>query len=316
MTKNFLNEILQDMEMINRFQGPEGQNRLISALRQQVVLHNNELLLKKLAHQVEPIQIESGERLIQQDDVDNDIYFILAGRVSIIVNGREVAIRKSGEHVGEMALIDPSATRSASVVAIEQTVVAKISEAAFRPLADKYPRVWQLTAVEICNRLRQRNRLVVSKNPRPVLFIGSSKESLPIVEAIKSNLEGEDIIVQPWTEGVFCASQFILTELEKQVQGSDFAVLVLGSDDTVESRNVISNAPRDNVIFELGLFMGALSHERTFMIIPHDCDIKIPTDLLGLIPLKYKPSDITNYTDLLKPVCDELREIIKKMDVK
>lgn len=297
------------MQMINRFQGAEGHNRLISALHQQVILHNNELLLKELAHKVEPIQIKPGEQLIEQGDVDDDIYFILAGRVSIIVNGREVAIRNSGEHVGEMALIDPSATRSASVV-------AKISEAAFCPIADEYPPVWRLIATELAKRLLQRNELVVSKNPRPVLFIGSSKESLPIVEAIKSNLEGEDIIVQPWTEGVFSASQFILTELEKQVQGSDFAVLVLGSDDTMESRNVISNAPRDNVIFELGLFMGALSYERTFMVVPRDCDIKVPTDLLGLIPLKYKPSDTTDYTDLVRPVCNELREIIEKMDVK
>ena len=45
-----------------------------------------------------------------------------------------------------------------------------------------------------------------------------------------------------------------ITELQKQIQEVDFAVLVLGADDIVESRNEKSDAPRDNVIFELGLF--------------------------------------------------------------
>ena len=93
-------------------------------------------------------------------------------------------------------------------------------------------------------------------------------------------------------------------------------MLVLGADDIVESRNEKLYSPRDNVIFELGLFMGALSHERTFMVVPRGCDIKIPTDLLGLTSLSYKSDSSNNLTSLLGPVCDELRDIIKKMDVK
>ena len=304
------------IEMISRFRGEAGRNRLIWALRKQLILHDNETLSNELADQAELLQFESGEELIIQDDADNDIYFIIAGRLSIVVNGREVAIRNSGQHVGEMVLIDPSARRSASVIAIEQTVVVKISETSFRSLAEEYPRIWQLIAVELTDRLRQRNRLVAATNPRPVVFIGSSKESLPIAEAIKSNLEDKDLIVKLWTDGVFGASQFILTELERQVRESDFAVLVLGADDIVESRAEISDAPRDNVIFELGLFMGALSHERTFMVIPRDCDIKIPTDLLGLIPLKYESNDSNDFSALLVPICDQLQHIINKAGVK
>ncbi len=302
--------------MINRFRGEASRNRLIWALRKQPILHDNETLSNELADQAELLQFESGEELIIQDGADNDIYFILAGRLSIVVNGREVAIRNSGQHVGEMVLIDPSARRSASVIAIEQTVIAKISETFFRSLAEKYPRIWQLIAVELADRLRQRNRLVAATNPRPVMFIGSSKESLPIAEAIKSNLENKDLIVKLWTDGVFGASQFILTELERQVRESDFAVLVLGPDDVVESRDEISDAPRDNVIFELGLFMGALSHERTFMVIPYESEIKIPTDLLGLIPLKYQSGDSNDLAALLATVCNQLRHIINKVGVK
>ena len=211
--------------MIGRFCGEENRGRLISELRQQVIIHDNETLSIKLADQSKLLQFESGDELIVQDGVDDEIYFVLAGRLSIVVNGREVAIRESGQHVGEMALIDPSAKRSASVVAIEQTVVAKISEASFRLLADKYPRVWQLIARELGDRLRQRNKLVPSTNPRPVLFVGSSTESLPIARAIQSDLDHDDFIVRLWTNEVFNASQFSITDLEKQIQEADFDFL-------------------------------------------------------------------------------------------
>ena len=304
------------MEMINRFCDPEGHKRLISVLRKQIIIQGDENLSTELAGQAEILQFESGDELITQDDVDNDIYFILAGRLAIVVKGREVAIRNSGQHVGEMVLVDPAARRAASVVAIEQTVVAKISEASLRRLADKYPRIWQLIAGELAERLRQRNRLVAATNPRPVVFIGSSKESLPIAEAIQSHLEHDDLIARLWTDGVFDASQFVITELEKQVQEADFAVLVLGPDDEVVSRDEKSDAPRDNVVFELGLFMGALSHERTFMIVPRERDIKIPTDLLGLIPLSYKSDDSKNFDSSLETACNQLRNIINTVGVK
>ena len=96
------------MEMISRFRGIENLNRLISVLRQQIIIHDNENLTIELAEQAEILQFEPEGELIAQGGTDDDLYFILAGRLSIVVNGREVAIRKSGEHIGEMALIDPS----------------------------------------------------------------------------------------------------------------------------------------------------------------------------------------------------------------
>ena len=302
--------------MISRFSGKGGRPRFISALRKQIILHDNDALCSELAGQAELLQLESGESIIVQGETDDEIYFLLSGRLSIVVNGREVAIRIPGEHVGEMALIDPSAKRSATVVAIEQSVVAKISETSFRILADKHPRVWQLIAVELCERLRQRNRLVPSTNLIPLLFVGSSKESLSIAQALHANLASENLTVRLWTDEVFGASQFPLIDLEIQIREADFAALVLGPDDEVVSRNQKSEAPRDNVIFELGLFMGSLTHERTFMIVPDKRDVKIPTDLLGLNALRYEFSDFNAPGSLLTPVCKELRRIINKLGVK
>ena len=67
--------------MISRFRGCQGRNRLISALRKQVIIHDNEALSKELADQAEIVQFEPGDELIRQDEADDDIYLILAGRL-------------------------------------------------------------------------------------------------------------------------------------------------------------------------------------------------------------------------------------------
>lgn len=247
--------------------------------------------------------------LITQDAADNDLYFILAGRFSVQVHGREVAHRDAGQHVGEMALIDPKARRSASVVAIEESVVARVSEAAFTGLANQKPRLWRHLARELADRLRQRNVLVRPRNEIPRLFIGSSAESLMIGNDIQAGLQLDKVVVEVWTNQVFGASQFSLEALERMAAEVDFAALVLGPDDRVISRGHESDAPRDNVVFELGLFMGAIGRRRTFLVLPHGLDIKVPSDLLGITPLRYAHHP-THLAASLGPVCSELRKII------
>jgi predicted nucleotide-binding protein len=59
----------------------------------------------------------------------------------------------------------------------------------------------------------------------------------------------------------------------------DFAALVLTPDDLIESKGKTMNSPRDNVLFELGLFMGRLGRDRTFVVYNRDVPIKLPSAL-------------------------------------
>src|SRR5262249_46203633 len=54
-------------------------------------------------------------------------------------------------------------------------------------------------------------------------------------------------------------------------------------DDFTKSRGVETKSPRDNLIFELGLFMGALGRRRAFPIVApgKNTAVKLPSDLLG-----------------------------------
>ncbi len=304
--------------MINRFKGEIGRRLLIETLYNQKIVRDSKIA-ECLADNIELFMLENNDILIEQDKPDNDLYFILTGAMRIIVNGREVAIRNAGLHVGEMAMIDPTSPRSASVISIGQSVVAKISEPKFSKLAESNPNLWRLIALELSDRLRQRNRFITPPNPRPFLFIGSSSESLEIARGIQYGLSHDDVHVTVWTDNVFGASRFPIEDLEQQVRTSDFASLVIGPDDKLIIRDTEFQAPRDNVIFELGMFMGALTRERTFIILPAEANLRLPTDLLGLTPIKYKIGKIGTSSELavaLAPVCTELRSIIRNYGVK
>jgi predicted nucleotide-binding protein len=145
-------------------------------------------------------------------------------------------------------------------------------------------------ALELSRRLDERKKFHEEPNSKAILFIGSSMEQLPIAKAVAEGIPNELAAVTLWSQGVFGASSFPVDDLEAQIGIADFAVLVAGPDDQVTSRGNQSYAPRDNVIFELGLFMGALSRSRTFMLVPRGVKVKIPTDLLGRTCLRFDPA--------------------------
>ncbi|MCH8845082.1 MAG: nucleotide-binding protein [SAR324 cluster bacterium] len=299
--------------MIDRFTDPDGHRRLLDALLRQKSIAGNTDCATAIAGVSELLEFQRGEKIIVQGGEDNDIFFIMAGRVSIKVNGREVNRRNAGQHVGEMALIDPAAVRSATVEAIDLTVVAKVTEPHFSKVSEAHPHLWRSIAVELADRLRQRNALVRERNEIPHLFIGSSTEHVETARAIQSGFAHDRFVVRLWTDGVFGASHFPLPELETEISIADFAVLVMWPDDRVVSRGKESHAPRDNVVFELGLFMGALGHERVYLVYPRGGDLKIPTDLLGLNPLTYAEGPAGTLMTRIAPVCIEIRNAVGQL---
>jgi predicted nucleotide-binding protein len=100
---------------------------------------------------------------------------------------------------------------------------------------------------------------------KPKLFIGSSKEGLEIARAIEAQLE-EDAEVTIWKDGVFGFGRGTLESLVMALDQFDFAVLLLSPDDMIISREVASQSPRDNILLELGMFIGRIGRERTFIV--------------------------------------------------
>src|SRR5262245_43662577 len=125
---------------------------------------------------------------------------------------------------------------------------------------------------------------------RPRVFLGSSGKQKKLLDALTRGLE--DIAdVEPWTT-VFNPGTTTLDRLLQLTREVDFAVMVFAEDDWTSTGPAGSPpaasaqaSPRDNVVFEAGLFGSALGLRRTFIL--HARDSKLPTDLLGLTSVRY-----------------------------
>lgn len=124
---------------------------------------------------------------------------------------------------------------------------------------------------------------------KPRLFIASSAESLPIAEAVNVNLDHE-FEITIWKNGTFKLSSTTIDDLVEKSSFVDFALFIFAPDDisTIRSRN--EHVVRDNVIFEMGLFVGAIGKSRSFILKPRDIEMHLPTDLLGVTPADYDSS--------------------------
>lgn len=302
--------------MKERFEGEAGKRLLMEALKQQQLLGRDTELITAFAEKGSLQEFAAGGALIKQGEGENSLYFILQGEVAIQINKRIVATRKAKECVGEMALLDPAAPRSATVTATGPTVALQILERDFFDLATKHPVVWKELAIVVADRLRERSRFLRPPNPHPVLFVGCSVEGLPVAKEIQRGLKHTPIEVRIWTDGVFGPSGTTVNSLLVQASECDFAAFVFGPDDKVATRGNEHQAPRDNVIFELGLFMGGLSQERAFIIKDAKGDLKIPSDLLGVTPITYVVKEDASRTVTLGSVCAELEAAINVLGVR
>lgn len=303
-------------QVIDRFRGQNGERRLRDALREQTLVCDDSELAAAILAAGSIEELVPSQPIIRQGGAENDLFLIVAGEVSIQVNGREIARRFASQHVGELAVIDPSAPRAAAVVAVTPGIAIRINEADFSDLAARFPVLWRRIAKALGVRLRERNGHISIRRETPTVFVGSSKEGLRVARAIQAGLRHDHVVVRIWTDGVFGASRFPLEDLEAQVVLADFAVLVATPDDIVSSRGATNTAPRDNVVFELGLFMGALSRRRTVVVQPQSSDLKLPTDLLGMTSLTYNDTGAETLADSIAPVCHDLRQLISRLGAK
>ena len=139
--------------MLERYQGKDGRAALLNALRTQFIVDGHSEIADRLASAAQLREYAAGTTLFNQGDRGSDVYFVLAGRVSILVDEREIATCGPGIHVGEIGLLEPFKGRCATVVALETTVAAQVSAQQFSEVAKFHPELWRRIAIELARRL-------------------------------------------------------------------------------------------------------------------------------------------------------------------
>ena len=158
------------------------------------------------------------------------------------------------------------------------------------------------------------------RRPKSRVFVGSSSEANPVVKALVQKLSRAAHMVPWWESPEFRPMTSVLSGLleavDRGVSKYDFGLFVLTPDDIIRSRGTQSRTPRDNVLFELGLFLGSFGPERTFATLQLETKtsdkIKVPSDFHGIIIPSFSAPKKKKFEDTVNKVAKQFRHFIKK----
>ena len=144
---------------------------------------------------------------------------------------------------------------------------------------------------------------------KPTLFIGSSREGLPIAELVKKHLS-DFADCKIWNEDVFDYGKSYLETLMELLSFFEYGVLVGTADDLSvnKARGVKQLETRDNVLFEFGLFLGRLGREKVFFL--KEQGAKTPSDLLGVSLAEFSAKDAPDLEDQIRERCERIKKQI------
>lgn len=134
---------------------------------------------------------------------------------------------------------------------------------------------------------------------KPKIFIGSSTAGYEIAKKVKANLSlvGDCTLWQD--SGVWETNKSTFENLLRMASYFDFGIFVATADDLTLSNDKLVIEPRDNVILEMALFLGAMGRDKSFLLVEEG--IKLPSDFNGI----FMPRFNSNSDSSIKTACDE-----------
>jgi hypothetical protein len=152
---------------------------------------------------------------------------------------------------------------------------------------------------------------------KPRAFFGSSSEGYDALETL-ARLVGDVVAPTMWKQ-VFPSGEWGLQSLLQSSTTFKYAILLMSPDDRSEVRGAVYKTPRDNLIFESGVFMRALSPRAVFLVAPSDGPtLKLPTDLSGLTIIRCenfdKDTSRQRLNDIFSRSALDIRDAIRKLE--
>ena len=115
--------------------------------------HVPEEELVDVASAVEEVRVPAGGEILREGELGTSLYVIVEGRVRVHAGEREVAEFGEREVFGELAALDPE-PRSASVTALEETLLLQLEGSRLQELLRERAELAQGILKELCRRIR------------------------------------------------------------------------------------------------------------------------------------------------------------------
>ena len=107
-----------------------------------------------VAQRCEVQTVSPGAQLTRQGEPGDEFFVLLDGKVEVRRDGVTISQLASGDHFGELALLDP-APRNADVVALSDVTVGVLNRARFRLVLDAVPGVAETMLAFLARRVRE-----------------------------------------------------------------------------------------------------------------------------------------------------------------
>lgn len=140
---------------------------------------------------------------------------------------------------------------------------------------------------------------------KPSLFIGSSVEAKGPAEIVARQFRTL-CDVRPWYKDVFRPMQMVLDSLLEAAENCHFGIFLFTADDLATIRESTALVVRDNVVFESGIFFGRLGRHRSFVLVPRDMQMHMPSDFAG-VNLTYYDGGCAGLPEACRTVKEEIK---------
>ena len=144
---------------------------------------------------------------------------------------------------------------------------------------------------------------------KPRVFIGSASESLDVARTVKGELAPE-FDVSIWTDEIFRSNKNTLETLLTEAGSFDFGVMILSKDDYTKSRDKIFDSPRDNTLFEFGIFIGRMGEGHAFAL--SEKGVQLPSDLFGVTIEEYDKDAASGAYNNLSVCVSKISRLMKE----
>lgn len=151
-----------------------------------------------------------------------------------------------------------------------------------------------------------------STPPRPRLFVGSSMEGRRVAELLRAGLH-ELAEVTLWCRGAFEPPATMLNGVLDATHVFDFAAFVMSPEEISPKRGNGRATARESVALQLGVFLGALGRQRTFIVCSTSTTIELPSDLRGVTLATYRPTEDGNIHAALGCACTIIKDQIRRL---
>ncbi len=140
-------------------------------------------LRDELCRSLETVRLSRGDVLLHEGATANAMFVVVSGRFEVRTENRAGALAEigAGQLIGEVAFL-AGGGRTATATALRESVVLRLSRAAFDALAEHSPQIWETLTITLAKRLAHRNRLGVAPpdpRPRTIAVIPAGRSRIP-----------------------------------------------------------------------------------------------------------------------------------------